>query len=80
MSLNFFLKTVTWQKNKNTHYGKFKKLRIGENDLQLILQRASSNKPLPHPIKNGQRLGIESNQKTEMALKCTKEASVSLIN
>lgn len=36
---------------KKTHYGKFKKMRIGGNDLQLILQRASSNKPLPQPDK-----------------------------
>lgn len=53
MSLNFFLKLLHGQKKgkKKTHYGKFKKMRIGGNDLQLILQRASSNKPLPQPNK-----------------------------
>lgn len=50
MSLNFFLKLLHGKKKKKPLWQIQEDENWG-NDLQLILQRASSNKPLPQPDK-----------------------------
>lgn len=83
MSLNFILKLLHGKKKrkKKPHYGKFKKMReLGEMTYNSYCKGPAPTNHCHNPIKNGQRLGIDSNQKTEMALKCMKQASASLIN